>query len=98
MTRLRDRNEELEARARRHAARIEQLDDELTVARRRVRTLETEHEVQGAIIRRKNAQLATLGVLLRWLLQSYGALARVRDTSRPARCLDTGTPGVEVTR
>lgn len=57
-----------------------------------------EHRAQASIIRRKNAELATLGLLLRWLLQSYSALARARQADRPARVLDTGTPGVEVTR
>lgn len=58
-----------------------------------------------ATVRRRDQQLTALwhqlalaGELLRRLLLAYSALARVRDTSRPARVLDTGTPGVEVTR
>lgn len=39
-------------------------------------------------------QAAALAVALWWLLQSYAALTR----ARPAGVLDTGTPGVEVTR
>lgn len=97
MTRLRDRNEELEARASVHAARIEDLEDRLAAAQRRVRRLENEHDAQAAIIRRRNAQIALLGETLRRLLLSYCALGRVRDTLRPARTWDTGTPGVEVT-
>lgn len=96
MTRLRNRNEDLEARARQHAARIEELDDQATALRRRIRQLEAEHRAQAAIIRRKNAQIALLGEALRRLLLAYCALGRVRDLSRPARVLDTGTPGVEV--
>jgi chromosome segregation ATPase len=108
VTRLRDRNEDLEARARQHAARLEQLDDDLTAARRRIRTLETEREAQAAIIRRRNTQITELtehaaaaGLALGRLLMAYRALARVRDTLRPAPGpIDTGTPGVyaEVSR
>jgi predicted nucleic acid-binding Zn-ribbon protein len=95
VTRLRDRNEELEARAVRHAARLEQLDDDLTAARRRIRTLEAEHEVQAGIIRRRNAQIVLLGETLRRQVLAYLALSRVRDVLRPAPGpIDTGTPGV----
>jgi chromosome segregation ATPase len=95
VTRLRDRNEELEARALRHAARLEQLDDDLTAARRRIRTLEAERDAQAAIIRRRNAQIALLSETLRRQALAYLALSRVRDTLRPAPSpIDTGTPGV----
>lgn len=80
MTRLRDRNEDLEARAVRHAARIEDLEDQLAATRRRIRVLETEHAVQAGIIRRRNAQLV-----------------QAAEQMTP-RLLDTGTPGVEVSR
>lgn len=53
--------------------------------------------VQAAIIRSRNTQIRLMGEALRRLLLSYTALARVR-TERPARPVDTGTPGVEVTR
>jgi hypothetical protein len=57
-----------------------------------------ERRAQAAIIRRRNWQVALLGETLRRLLLAYSALARVRDIDRPARVLDTGTPGVEVSR
>lgn len=57
-----------------------------------------EHRAQAAIIRRNNLRIAILGETLRRLLLSYTALARVRRTDRPARVLDTGTPGVGVPR
>jgi len=59
---------------------------------------ENEHRAQAAIIRRRNRQITLLTETLRRLLLSYSGLARVRDRIRPARVLDTGTPGVEVTR
>lgn len=101
MTRLRDRNAELEDRAVRHAARIEDLEDQLAAAQRRVLQLEAEHEIQADIIRRRNAQLLLATELVRRQMLSYLALSRVRDVMRPARGpLDTGTPGVwaEVSR
>lgn len=83
----------LEERARVHAARIEQQDDELRKLRRKLAVADAEHDVQGRIIRRRNHDIAVLGLALRWLLTSYAAAAAVR----PAAVLDTGTPGVEVT-
>lgn len=95
MTRLRDRNAELEDRAAVHAARIENLEDQLAAARRRVLHLEAEHEIQAGIIRRRNTQLVLAGELVRRQMLSYLALSRVRDVMRPARGpIDTGTPGV----
>jgi hypothetical protein len=92
---------ELEERARVHAARIEEQDDELRALRRRLAIADEEHRVQAAIIRRRNAQIASLGQVLRQQVLAYAALARVRDRMRPAPGpVDTGTPGVyaEVTR
>lgn len=89
---------DMEARAAVHARKIEQQDDEIAGLRRQLATSAAEHRIQGGIIRRRNAQVAALGLLLRWLLQSYAALARIRPAYEPARVLDTGTPGVEVTR
>ena len=43
-------------------------------------------------------QTVALAVTLGWLLRSYTVLARIRPLYVPARVLDTGTPGVEVTR
>lgn len=88
----------MEERARVHAARIEEQDDELAKLRRQLAVADAEHRVQGAIIRRRNASLILLTELLRRQVLAYAALARVRDTARPARVWDTGTPGVEVTR
>ena len=88
----------MDERARVHARKIEQQDEQLTELRKRLARAASEHRIQGGIIRRRNAQLAALGLLLRWLLQSYAALARIRPAYEPARVLDTGTPGVEVTR
>ena len=79
------------------AIRISILEQQVTgLSRANVRA-GVEHAVQAAIIRRNNARIAILGETLRRLLLSYAALARVR-TARPARVLDSGTPGVEVTR
>jgi hypothetical protein len=88
----------LEERARVHAARIEEQDDELAQLRRKLAVADEEHRVQGAIIRRRNTALVLLAELLRRQVLAYAALARVRDAARPVRVLDTGTPGVEVTR
>lgn len=88
----------LEERARVHAARIEEQDDELAQLRRKVAVADVEHQVQAAIIRRRNAQIAALGEVLRCQVLAYAALARVRDAVRPARVWDTGTPGVGVPR
>ncbi|SEO82945.1 hypothetical protein [Actinacidiphila rubida] len=93
------------ARHRQNPATPEEIADlRLNILERQVRDLsianvkaENEHRAQAAIIRRRNAQVALLGETLRRLLLAYCALGRVRDTSRPARVLDTGTPGVEVT-
>lgn len=80
------------------AVRIEILEEQvLKLSTANVRA-GVEHRAQAAIIRRRNAQLARLGLLLRWLLQAYAALARAHQADRAARVLDTGTPGVEVTR
>lgn len=80
----------LEERARVHARRIEEQDDELREMRKKLRVAGAEHEAQGWIIRRRNQDVAVLGLLLRWLLLAAVAV------ERPV--LDTGTPGVEVTR
>jgi arginine deiminase len=55
-----------------------------------------EHDAQAAIIRRRNEDIVVLSELLRRQVLAYAALARVRDTARPARVWDTGTPGVHV--
>jgi hypothetical protein len=58
-----------------------------------------ELRAQAAIIRRRNAQIGLLGEGLRRLLLAYSALARIRPAyAPPARVVDTGTPGVDVTR
>jgi hypothetical protein len=99
VTRLRDRNADLEDRARRHTARIEELEDTEAMLRRRIRVLEVELRAQAAIIRRRNGQVAVLGEGVRRLLLAYCALARIRPAyAPPPRVVDTGTPGVEVSR
>jgi hypothetical protein len=80
----------LEERARVHAARIEQQDDELAQLRRKLAVADAEHQVQGAIIRRRNTALVSLASAAAWLLAAAAG--------RPERVLDTGTPGVEVAR
>lgn len=80
------------------ARRLKLVEQQLAdVSRNHVR-LGAESRAQAAIIRRKNWEIALLGETLRRHALAYLALARVRDTLRPARVLDTGTPGVEVTR
>ncbi|MEC3993969.1 hypothetical protein VSR01_10610 [Actinacidiphila sp. DG2A-62] len=100
MTRLRERNADLEARNTAHATRIEQLESNLTAARsrataaeaalrdaqRRIRALEAERLAQADIIRRRNDDLTLLRSVLRELVAA----------AQPVP--DTGTPGVEVTR
>jgi hypothetical protein len=99
VTRLRERNADLEDRARRHTARIEELEDAEAMLRRRIRVLEVELRAQAAIIRRRNGQVAVLGEGVRRLLLAYCALARIRPEYAPApRVVDTGTPGVKVSR
>jgi hypothetical protein len=56
----------------------------------RLRVLEAEGYARASIIRRRNADRVVTGLLLRWLLLAAAAV------ERPV--LDTGTPGVEVTR
>lgn len=76
--------------------RLALLEEQLTELSRAHVRLGAESRVQAAIIRRRNAQISHLALLLRRLLLAYGAPARARRANRPA-VLDSGTPGVEVT-
>jgi len=80
----------MDERARVHARKIEQQDEQLTELRKRLARAAAEHRVQGQIIRGRNAALVSLAATTAWLLAAAAA--------RPERVLDTGTPGVEVTR
>jgi hypothetical protein len=62
---------------------------------------EARQRADGAqfVVRRLAGQVTVTTVSLGWLLRSYGALARIRPAyAPPARVVDTGTPGVDVTR
>lgn len=78
--------------------RVALLEEQLADLSRKHVQLGAESRAQAGIIRRRNVCVLQLTESLRRLLLAYSALARVRDTSRPARVWDTGTPGVEVTR
>lgn len=93
MTKLRERNSELEDRAVRHAARIEELEDTEARLRRRIRVLETEAAARADIIRRRNAQITELS---QQAAAAGLALGRLLLAQRAPGPLDTGTPGVEV--